>query len=98
MTKSELWLLLQEKEKQLEKAKTKRIAKTLAGFTIAYYVTLYLVDKPSGLALLGNILVSLVIAGIHVWINASIFGQLALISEEESKMLNDLRKRLSEME
>lgn len=98
MNKSDLIRLINEKEKQFEKAKIKRFITTAAVFAIFYYIILYWVEDPSGFALIGNILLAVIFSGIHCLVNGAIFGHLFQKAEAENRMLNDLRNQLSENE
>lgn len=91
-----LYRLLSEKEKEVEKARTKRLITTMTAFTVAYYIILYWMDEPSGFDLIANIFVALIFAGIHLAVNGVIFSQIFDAVRAENKMLDDIRKQISQ--
>lgn len=96
MDKKELYKLLAVREAQFEKAKERRAVKTILAFAIVFFMLLCLVDKPEGLELLWAAFASVIVAGIYVVVNAIVFGWLFQQSETERKILEDMRKQLSE--
>ena len=96
MTKNELWKLYCDTEKKFERAKQKRLIKTVAFFAVAIFLCIYFIEKPTGSDIIGNLLVSVVLAGIYVVVNAAIFGQLANVSEGERRALENIKKRIDE--
>jgi hypothetical protein len=98
MDKKELRKLLYEKEKQVEAARSKRMWKMLAGFSVAYYLLLLWFEKPTGLELILNVPASVIFAGIHIWINTPIFHQVFSIAQAEDNILRDIRRQISEQE
>ena len=96
MDKNELYRLLIEKDKEFEKAKRKRFRKTVLAYSIAFFLLFCYLNKPSGLDFLGYAVISVLVAVVHVIINAPVFHYLVLQSEAERKYLEDLRKQLSE--
>lgn len=99
MNKNALWRLLCEKKRQVEAARNKRAIITILFFAVVYFLLLYLNDRPAGLLeIVGEILVAIVFAAIHFLVNAAIFGQLHRVSEFERRMLDNIKKQLSEAE
>jgi uncharacterized membrane protein len=96
MDKKELYTLLSVREKQFDKAREKRLMKTVLSFTIVFFLLLCCLDKPIGLEYIFAAVVAFVMAVIHVLINGAIFGYLSMQSELERKILEDIRKQLSE--
>lgn len=96
MDKNELYRLLIEKERQFEKAKTKRLIKTILAYAIAFFLFFCYLNKPSGLDFIGYALISVLVSAVHIWINAPVFSYLVRQGEAERKYLEDLRKQLSE--
>lgn len=94
MENKSVFIMLKEKERQFQKAKTKRLITTLAGFTALYYVVFWQMDKPSGLDILANILVSLFFAVLHILLNAPIFHFLYERNEIERRILDRIKKQL----
>jgi hypothetical protein len=98
MNKKELILLINEKEKQVESARLKRSIITILAYAAAIFLLFYLTEKPTGIDVLGDALASIILSGILFLINGTVFRQLYSMSEAENKMLQDLKKRLSELE
>ena len=96
MDKKELYRLLVEKEKQFEKAKERRAIKTILAFAVVFLLILCWVEKPSGMEFIWAAVAAVVMAVVHVFVNATVFGWLSMQSELERKYLEDLRKQLSE--
>lgn len=94
MNKNELWELYCTTEKQVEKARTKRAIKTIAAFAIVFFLLFYFIEKPTGIDIIVDLLVSIFLAGIYVLVNTLIFGQLSRVSENERQLLADLMMRL----
>ena len=88
-----------ELDRQFQRNKTRRAIKTILAFAVAFFAVLYMVEKPEGiLDIVGNIVLSVILAGFHFWINALIFGQLSEVSHAEDRMLDRIRKELQEKE
>lgn len=98
MDKNELYKLLSKREKQIEAAKAKRTIITTAGFTLAYFCLFCLDGMPTGWDIVGTVVASLFVAGLHFGINAIVFEQLISIGEAERKELEAIRKRISDFE
>lgn len=96
MDKKELQKQYYELERQFESNKTKRAIRTVLAFAVAFFVILCFAEKPTGFEIIGTAFASIVLAGIHFWINAFIFGQLCNVSNSENKVLEDIRKKLQE--
>lgn len=96
MDKNELYRLLVEKEKQFEKAKERRAIKTILAFSVVFFVLLCWAEKPSGIEFLWTAVLAIVMAVVHVFVNATVFGWLSMQSESERKYLEQLKKQLSE--
>ena len=98
MTKNELRKLYCEQEKRVEKARNKRAITTVAVFAVAIFLLMYTIEKPSVDEIFGNLLASIFFAGICFLVNGVVFGQLYKISDNERKMLEDIKKRMDEAE
>lgn len=98
MEKNELCKLLAEKEKEFEKAKTRRIIITILVFSAVYFLVLCYVDHPTGLEILGEALAAIFLGGLHFYVNSIVFSLLFQKSETENKVLEFLRKKISEIE
>ena len=98
MKKDELWMLIQEKERQVAKARRGRAIKTIFGYAVMIFILLYWINEPSGFEILGGFLAAIILSGILFMINATVFYHLVTMSEAEKRMLNDLKKQLSELE
>lgn len=96
MDKKELYKLLVIKENQFEKAKERRNSITILAFAAVFFVFLCIAEKPTGLEYIYAAFAAIVIAAIHFLINAAVFGWLSLKSESERRILDDLKKQLSE--
>ena len=96
MDKQELQRHYLELEKRFEANKTNRAVKTILAFAVAFFVIFYSTDRPTGFEIIGTAIASIVMAGIHFLINATIFGQLASKSNSENKILEDMKKKLRE--
>ena len=94
MNKNELYKLLVAKERQFEKAKERRAIKTILAFAVVFFLILCWVEKPSGIEFIWAAVVAVVMAVVHVFVNATVFGWLSMQSESERKYLEDLRKKL----
>ena len=90
--------LLRTTENQVEKARNKRTILTILFFSLLYFLIACMVDKPTGLEILGTLLVSLVFGGIHFFVNAIVFSTLNTKSEAENKNLELIRKQIRELE
>ena len=98
MNRDELYRLLYEREKQFESNKLKRSIKTIIAFTLIYFIIFYLAERPTGLEIIATLLVAAIVSGIHFLVNATIFGTLSMIGASEQKILDDIRKKISELE
>ena len=97
MDKNELYRLLVTKEAEFEKAKQKRAIKTILAFAIVFFLLLCLDEKPSGIEYVWAAFVAIIMAVIHLLVNAPIFHYLVLQGEAERKYLEELRRQLSEL-
>lgn len=99
MDKNELLKLYYQKDKEFEAAKGKRTILTILLFAVVYFVVMYALTKPADWkGVCGNLLASIFIAGIHFWFNSIIFLTLFNKSDAETKTLQDIKKRISELE
>jgi hypothetical protein len=98
MDTKKLQALLLEKERQIEAKRRKRFWKMLTGFSIVYYILLFWIDKPTGTGLIINVPASIILAGIHIWLNTPIFNQVFSAAQSEDNILRDLRRQVSEQE
>ena len=96
MDKKELYKLLVTREAQFKKAKERRTIKTILAFAIVFFLLLCLVEEPTGIEFVWAAVSAVIVAGIHFVVNAAAFGWLSMKSETERKILDDLRKQLSE--
>lgn len=98
MDKNELWQLYCKRAKEFEKAKFKRMIITILSFSVVYFIIFYLNGSPTGFDVVGDFLAAVFIAGIHVVINATVFGYLSKRGREETEILESIKKKLSELE
>ena len=96
MTKNELWKLYCQKEKEFERAKGRRAIKTILFFAVVIFLIIYLLEKPTGFDIVGDFLVSIIFSGVHVVVNAAIFGQLSDVSAREKMILEDIKGKMDE--
>lgn len=96
MDKNELRNHYYELERRFEANKTNRAVKTILAFAVAFFVIFYSTDRPTGFEIIGEAIVSIVMAGIHFFVNGLIFGQLANKSNAENNILEGIRKKLNE--
>ena len=96
MDKNELYNLLSVREKQFEKAKERRNIKTILAFAALFFILICKYEDITGLDYIAVAVVSIILAGIHFFINAIVFSTLFQASEDERKALDYLRKQLSE--
>lgn len=98
MNKNELYKLLYAKEKQFESAKLKRTIITILFFAVLYFLYFYLDKNPIGIEIVGTFLVALFVGGFHVWLNAIVFSTLFRKGEYERTTLEEIRRKISEIE
>lgn len=97
MDKNELRKHYYEMDKKFEANKAKRAIKTVLAFAVAFFAVLCMLHKPTKiLDIVAYVFVSVIWAGIHFLINATIFGQLCNLSKAENNILEGIRKRLNE--
>lgn len=96
--KNELCRLLAEKEKEFETAKLKRMIITILVFSAVFFLLLYFAEYPTGLEIIGMALASIFLGGLSFFVNAVVFTTLFRRSETEKKVLEFLRKKISEIE
>lgn len=96
MDKKELLKQYLELEKRFEANKINRAVKTILAFAIAIFAIWYSTDRPTGFEIIGTAIASIVMAGIHFFVNGLIFGQLVSVSNAENKILEDMKKKLRE--
>ena len=97
MDKNELYRLLVTKDAEFEKAKQKRAIKTILAFALVFFLILCWVENPSGIEYVWAAIVAIIMAAIHLVVNAPIFHYLVLKGEAERKYLEELRRQLSEL-
>ena len=95
---NEYYNLLRATEAKVEKARNKRTIKTILFFSAIYFVAFYLLDKPDGLDILWSCLGSVVIGGLHFFVNAFVFSTLINKSESENKSVEQIKNRIKELE
>jgi hypothetical protein len=96
--RNRLTRLYWERDKEFESAKGKRTILTIIGFTIAYFLILYAVEKPSGFDIVLAFIVALVMAGFHFFINSFIFMYLFQKGHRETECLEAIKKKIIELE
>ena len=96
MDKRELQKQYWELERRFESNKTKRAVQTILAFAVAFFVIFYTTDRPTGFEIIATAIVSIVMAGIHFFVNVIIFSQLINVSNAENKILEDMKKKLQE--
>lgn len=97
MDKNELWKLLRNEEKRIEKARNRRGLKATLGFSVWYFVLLYWTRKPAGFFdMIATTVIALILGFFHLVINGIIFSQINDIVATENKHLEDLRKKLNQ--
>ena len=91
--KNELFRLYYERDKEFEKAKLKRTIWVLLGFAALYLFLIWRLRGISkGLGAVGDIVVAIVLSGIHFAINGAVFWIISKKSWEENAILERLRK------
>ena len=98
MDKNAILQLIRERESQIESARNKRAIKTILAFAVVIFIFFYSTQKPIGIEILGYAAAAIFLAGVYFLINGIIFSQLFNASESERKMLDSLKKQLSEAE
>ena len=97
MDKNELWELLRQEEKRIEKARNRRGIKATLGFSVWYFIVLYWTGEASGfLDMLGNAFFALILGFFHLIINSAIFYQIDEKVAAENKYLEELKKKLNQ--
>lgn len=94
----ELYRRLYQLDQKFEKAKGKRTIITILGFAVFYFWVLYILNEPTGIEIVYDVLLAIVIAGFHFLVNATIFGQLSHLGRKENETLENIRKRIRELE
>lgn len=89
--------LIRETDAKNQKAKLKRNLLVVLLFSIVYFFILKYLEEPEGLELLGTALVSLVLGGIHFFVNLLIFLPLINKSNSENAYLENLKKQLADL-
>ena len=92
-----LYRLLQERDAEFEKAKGKRTIITILGLSIFYYWLFVNLGEPTGIELLFIIIPTIMIAGFHFFVNATIFAYLCNKSREENEILDNIKKRIKDL-
>ena len=87
-----------EKDQEYEKAKGKRTLFTILGFCIVYYLILYWMGRPTGIALAIIALPAILIGVFNYWIGLTIFGWLGTKGHEEQSHLDRLKEEISSIE
>lgn len=97
--RNELWRRYFELDKAFENAKLKRMIITILAFSIAIFIILCQIGGiPKGINILYLVVISVVLSGIHFFINVFIFGYLAHKGREERDILERIRKEISELD
>ena len=87
-----------EMDKEFEKAKGRRLLFAILGFAFVYAYLLWSIRRPDNfLGLLMILIFSVVLSGIHVFINLSIFGSISDKGHEEYETLEHIRNRISDL-
>lgn len=99
MENKDLCKLLREKEAEFERAKGKRAIKTILALAVVIFAILYFRERPRSIIEIAAMFFgSLFLAGIDFWIHAIIFSQLCGASESERKIIDNIKKQISETE
>lgn len=99
MDKKDLYTLLHDKEEQFERAKSKRAIKTILALSVVIFAIMYFREKPRCITeIAGMLLVAIFLAGIDFLVHAIIFTQLTDKSTTENRILEDIRKKIKELE
>lgn len=101
MNKNELYKLLAEEEKRVEKAKTKRNIITILIFATVFFVVFYQIDPPTKVGIvevIGWYLACVFMAGIYFGVNVAIFEALIERSNSENRMIEHIRKQIADLE
>ena len=99
MDKNELWKLYYERDKEFEAAKGKRCILTISLFAVFYCVVLYVLGQPKDWGgIVWMLLISIILAGIHFWINVTIFSYLSMKGREEAEILERIKRQINELE
>lgn len=96
--RNELWKKYFAEEKRVEKARTKRAIATVVFFTAVYFLLFYTIEKPTGIGFVVYVIMSIFFAGIHFWVNVTIFGQLVKMGESEQRILDGIKKRIDKLD
>lgn len=96
MDKKELSQQYTELERKFDANKARRAIMTVLAFAVAFFVILYIVEKPEGIEILYLVPVSIIMAGINFFVNSIVFTQLCNVSNSENKVLEEIRKKLQE--
>ena len=89
--------LLCEREKEFNRAKTRRLIITAAGFATFYFLVLFNIGDHAWLNIAEDFVVAVVFAVFHVFINGSIFGWLFQKSIAEDRRLEAIIKQIQEL-
>lgn len=89
---------LKQKIHEVEKQAKIRKAKTIAGFTVAYFLAFYFLDaKPTdAYAFVRMVFVSLFLAFIHYEVNDAVFDHIHSANEAERKTIEFMKEQLDD--
>lgn len=101
MDRNELYRLIQQKEKEYDRAKLKRFVLTVLGYGVAFCAIILLQTSDDisvfSLEIMGAYLEGVIIAGVFVFFSIPVFSWLFERSATEKKTLKDLEEQLNDM-
>lgn len=97
MDKTMLTELISKREKEYENNKFKRTIYTILFFALIMFIIIYINNEVKGIEIIGLLLGSIFCSIVYFFINAYIFMTLFKKSEEENKLLEELKAKLSKM-
>lgn len=101
MNRNELWRLIQQKEKEYNRAKAKRYILTVMLYAFVFLAVEFLQGQLAGMdiAAIGDTFIGcVVISAIFVILSVPIFKQLQDCGTRENKILEDLQQQLNDMD
>ena len=96
--RNRLQQLYWQREKEFEAAKGKRTIITILGFALAYFLILYIIEKPTGFDIVSIFVSAMVLAGLHFFVNTLVFMYLFQKGHDESERLKAIQKQISDLE
>lgn len=89
--------LLKTTEEKVEKARTKRVIKTILFFSVLYFIAFFFKDSPDGLEVLWTLLTSVFVGGIHFWLNSIVFSSLSTKGEAEKRSIELIENKIKQL-